>query len=257
MRDREARRRGAEQLVDDLFAELLAAGENASALRGVLERASPDETALVGLLRRAVPVRLLEHLASAPPWCDRPLVLGAIVRNPRVPRGLGLKLLSSLFWHDLAEVAANPWTQGALRVRAEGLLRDMLEEMRLGDKIALGRIATPPVIASLLQESDPKIVEAVLLNPRLKEEELLRQMRSESVAVELLEGIANTSRWHARYAIRLGLVLQPKTPLAIALAQVSGLVRRDLLRIAETPGLKPLLQAAALRVANESSRRNL
>ncbi len=250
MRDREGYGAGAERTVDELFARLLRAGEDAVRLVAVLEEARPDEAVLVALLRRSVPVRLLERLAAEPPWCDRPLVLGAVVRNPRVPRGLGLKLLPSLFWRDLAEVAANPWTQGALKVRAESLLKERFEEMRLGDRIALARIATPPVITLLLQQTDPRIVEAVLLNPRLKEEDLLRQMRSETVSVALLEQAAQTTRWRERYGVRLGLVLQPRTPLALALAQVSGLVRRDLLRVVETPGLKPLLQAAALRVAN-------
>jgi hypothetical protein len=249
VRDREGRRGEADRAVDALFAELLRAGEDAAALREAMRSASPDDAVLVAVLRRAVPVRLLEQLAAEPPWCDRPLVLGAVVRNPRVPRSLGLKLLQFLFWHDLAQVAANPWTQGAIRVRAEALLKDMIEEMRLGDKIALARIATPPVIVPLLQLTDPKILEAALLNPRLREEDLLQQIRSETVTTVLLESAAATSRWGGQYAVRLGLVLQPRTPLALALAQVSGLVRRDLLRVAETPGLRPLLQAAALRVA--------
>lgn len=248
MRDRESRR-GEERAVDALFGDLLRAGEDAAALREAIRSASPDDAVLVALLRRAVPVRLLEQLAAEPPWCERPLVLGAVVRNPRVPRSLGLKLLPSLFWHDLAEAAANPWTQGAIRVRAEALLKDRLEEMRLGDKIALARIATPSLIALLLQHADPKILEAALLNPRLREEDLLQQIRSETVTVALLESVAATSRWGEQYAVRLGLVLQPRTPLALALSHVTGLVRRDLLRVAETPGLRPLLQAAALRVA--------
>jgi hypothetical protein len=236
--------------VDGLFAALLRAGEDPAALREVIRGASPDDAVLVALLRRAVPVRLLEQLAAEPPWCDRPLVLGAVVRNPRVPRSLGLRLLQFLFWHDLAEVAANPWTQGAIRVRAEALLKDRIEEMRLGDKIALARIATPPVIAMLLKLTDPRILDAALLNPRLREEDLLQQIRSETVTTTLLETVAATSRWGGQYAVRLGLVLQPRTPLALALAQVTALVRRDLLRVAETPGLTPLLQAAALRVAS-------
>jgi hypothetical protein len=121
--------------------------------------------------------------------------------------------------------------------------------MRLGDKVAAARLATPPVLALLLQESDPRIIEAALLNPRLKEEDLLRQIRSDSVPVPLLEAVSEAPRWRDHYEVRLGLVLQPRTPLGIALSCVSGLVRRDLLRVSEAPGLRPVVQAAALRVA--------
>lgn len=54
--------------------------------------------------------------------------------------------------------------------------------------------------------------------------------------------------------MRLELVLQPATPLALALAQVSSLLPRDLRRVAEAPGLRPLVQATALRVVREAPR---
>jgi hypothetical protein len=253
LRDLERSNTAPQRALDALFAEFLKAGQSLPAIRETLDRAAPDETVLVALLRRAVPVTLLEHLAAASPWAGQPLVLGAIVRNPRVPRALGLKLLPSLYWHDLAEVAANPWTQGALRIRAEMLLNERLGEMRLGDKIALGRVATPPVLGALLQEKDPKVLEAAVQNPRLRQEDLLRHIRSETASLALFEVVAGSPRWRDQYGVRLAFVLQPRTPLPLALAQVSALVRSDLLRVAEDPGLRPLLQAAALRVA-ESQR---
>ena len=251
LRDTERGRRGAEPSVDELFAEALRAGENVSRAREALERTQPDQTGMIALLRRAVPVRFLDVVAATPPWSDDPRVLGAVVRNPRAPRVLSLKLLPNLFWHDLAEVAASPWIQGAVRARAEGLLKEMLSEMRLGERITLGKIATPPVLPLLLVDAEPKVAEAALLNPRLREEDLLIQMRAAMVPVTLLEEVGRSPRWRERYAVRLDLVLQPRTPLALALAQVSSLVKRDLLRVAETPGLRPVVQAAAFRVAGE------
>jgi len=251
--DPERSKTAPQRVVDALFTDVLKAGESLPAIREVLQRSQPDETTLIALLRRAVPIALLEHLAAASPWAEKPLVLGAVVRNPRVPRALGLKLMPYLFWHDLAEVAANPWTQGALRIRAETLLKERLVEMRLGDKIALGRVATAPVLGALMRETDPKVLEAAVQNPRLRQEDLLQQIRSETVSLAFLEAVAGSRRWKDQYGVRLAFVLQPRTPLPLALAQVSALVRTDLMRVAETKGLRPLLQAAALRVA-ESQR---
>ena len=45
--------------VDELYAALLQAGESVPRLRGLLE-AEPEETTMIALLRRAVPVRFLE-----------------------------------------------------------------------------------------------------------------------------------------------------------------------------------------------------
>jgi hypothetical protein len=244
--------RRVEASVDALFAEALRAGEDIARVREVLERARPDQTAMLGLLRRPLPVRFLELVASTPPWSDDTRMLGAVARNPRAPRALALKLLPSLSWSDLAAVAGSPWVQGGVRARAEGLLGDMLPEMRLGDRVTLGKSATPPVLARLLVDSEARVVDAALQNPRLREEDLLVLMRGDSVPAALLEEVARSPRWSERYAVRLGLVLQPRTPLALALAQVSSLVKRDLLRVAQTPGLRPILQAAALRVAGEA-----
>jgi hypothetical protein len=237
--------------VDAFFAEVLRAGEKTPEIRGVLERWAPDEAMLVSVLRRAVPIRFLDYVGTVPPWSDHPLVLGAVVRNPRTPRVLGLKLLPYLFWHDVAEAAASPWIQSAIRTRAEGILKDMLPEMRLGERISFGRLATPSVLPLLLADEDPKVVTSALDNPRLREADLLTQIRSNDVRTILLETVGASSRWGQRYGVRLGLVLQPRTPLALALAQISSLVKRDLIRVSEGSGLRPVVQAAALRMAAE------
>jgi hypothetical protein len=241
-----------EASVDALFAEALRAGDDVARIRQTLEHALPDQTAMFGLLRRALPVRFLEFVAATPPWSDDARMLGAVARNPRAPRALALKLLPSLSWNDLAAVAGSPWVQGGVRARAEALLGDMLPDMRLGERVTLAKVATPPLLSRLLVDSEAQVVDAALQNPRLREEDLLVLMRAATVPAALLEEVARSTRWCERYAIRLGLVLQPRTPLALALAQVSSLVKRDLLRVAETPGLRPLLQAAAIRVAGEA-----
>jgi hypothetical protein len=232
-----------------LFSELMRAGEDGYRLRRWLAEHDPDDSLLRALLRRAVPVRLLELLASTPPWSSRPQVLGGVVLSPRAPRPLALRLLSSLFWRDLAEVAATPRLALAVRVHAEAALRDRLPEMRLGERISLGRIATGPVLAVLLQDVESRVARAALVNPRLREEDLLAAIRLDTVPRALLEAVAESTRWAERYAVKLGLVLQPRTPLSLALGQLSSLLKRDLERVARTPELVPLVRAAARRVA--------
>jgi hypothetical protein len=134
-------------------------------------------------------------------------------------------------------------------VRAEALLLDHMDDLRLGDRITLAKIATPPVLSRLLEDGDPRVVEASLINPRLREEDLVAAVRKDAVPRALIEGIAAASRWRERYALRLAIVLQPRSPLAVALAQVTALQPRDLERVAADEGLAPLLQLTARRVA--------
>lgn len=232
--------------LDRLYQGVLRAGEDAVGVRALLAEHQPDENLLAALLRRALPIRFLEHVATTPPWSERPLVLARVVLNPRAPRGLSLRLVSSLYWRDLAEVSVSPTVPGAVRVRAEANLRELLPELRLGERITLAKIATPLVITALLSDPDARVLESALLNPRLREEDLVTALRKDSAPRALSEVAAASPRWKEHYAVRLALALQPRTPLPLALLQLSSLLKSDLIRVARTEGLAPLVQAAAL-----------
>jgi hypothetical protein len=231
---------------DLLHADVLRAGENAAALRAVLARHAPDALLLSALLRRAMPLRLLEML-QVPPWADDSRVQAGVVLNPRATVPLSLRVLPALLWRHLAEVSLAPHVVGPVRVRAEALLREKVGDLRLGDRVALAKIATPPVLPLLLADAERRVAEACLTNPRLREEDLVNAIRQEAVTRALLEAVTESTRWSANYSVRLAVVLQPRTPLPIALAQVSALVPRDLRRLAEAP-VVPLLQIAASRL---------
>ena len=238
-----------EAAVDAFFAELMQAGTSVPRLREMLGRPELDEVLVLSVLRRPVPVRFLELVAATPPWSERPRLLGGVALNPKTPRVLALRLLPSLFWRDLADVAASPRLPRGVRGRAEAILQDQLPDMRLGEKITLAKIATPPVLTRLLGEAEPKISQACLINPRLREEELVTAIRQDTAPRALLEAAAASSRWGDHYAVRLALVLQPRTPLGVALAQITSLLDRDLARVAAAAGVRPLVQAAAQRLA--------
>jgi hypothetical protein len=233
--------------VDALFAEALRAGESRLRAREALSGAV-DEQVLAAVLRRAVPVSFLEEVASARPWSERPRVLARVVLNPRAPRSLSLRLVSTLYWRDLANVAATPSVPASVRSRAESLLRDGLRDMRLGDRVTLARLATPALLPALLAAAECQVTESVLANPRLREDELVAALRREDVTPALVDATVGSPRWATNYAVRLALVLQPRTPLPLALQQISSLVPRDLRRVAEEAALRPLVRAAALAV---------
>ncbi len=237
-----------ERDLDEAFAALLRAGESVPATRAVLDRIGDDAPLLVSLLRRAVPLAFLEAVAQSARWSAEARALAAVVLSPRATRPLGLRLVGSLFWHDLAEVAAAVRVPMGVRVRAESLLLEQLPDRRLGEKITLAKMATRPVLRVLMNDTDPKVAEACLVNPRLTEDELVAAVRRDTAPRALLEAAAGSSRWRESYALRIALALQPRTPVAVALAQLTRLIDRDLRQVAGTPGLMPLVQAAAERV---------
>ncbi|MGE0456382.1 MAG: hypothetical protein AB7O37_21185 [Vicinamibacteria bacterium] len=230
------------------------AARGAGELQTLLREREPDAATLLALLRRPVPVALLELVATRPPFCEERRVLGAVAANPRTPPRLSLRLLPDLYWRDQAEVARNLALPPAVRSRADSLLQDGLAELRLGDRLTLARLATPILLRALLRDADPRVIDAGLECPRLSESELTQAIARKDAPARLMERVAASTRWGESYAVRLALVAQPRTPLGVALAQLTGLDRRDLLRIGDSPGLLPLLQAAALRVVTERTK---
>ncbi len=235
--------------VDQLYAEVLKAGENIPALREVLKRWAPDDFLLLGVLRRAVPLRLLEFLAVTEPWSENTRLLAAIAFNPRVPRTLGTRLVANLYWRDQAELAACLRVAAAIRVRAEDTLKQRLPDLRLGERIALAKIATPPVLALLLADAHPRVAEACLINPRLRESDLALTLKSDTVPKTVIEAVSNSAKWRERYAVRLALSRQPRTPPAIALGQLRHLTARDLAGLAIDKSVPLLVRLAVERLA--------
>jgi len=234
--------------IENALGELRRQAGDAAALRAFVEKFGRDWFLLAGVLRRDVPEALLEYVAQTRPWCEDRRLAGVLVGNPRTPSALALRLVSELYWRDLADVATSLHLPAALRVRAEALLVERLGEMRRGDKIALARRASPGTLRALLHERDSEVLDAVLFNPRLQEQALLAGLRAEAACPQLLEAAARSPRWSASYAVAKQLVLQPRTPLGLALGRLSSLVPRDLRQVVAQRRLRPVVRAAAQRL---------
>jgi hypothetical protein len=237
--------------IEPLYAELLRIGENSAGVRDWFDAHDPSESTLLTLLRRAIPQRFLEFVATMRPWCDRAVLLGAVVMNPKAPRHLARRIVSSLGWLDLARVAATPRLDAAIRWSSEEILCDRIADMRLGERITLAKISTARILARLLLDADSKVVDAALLNQRLREADVLAIIRGENPPRTFLERVTECYRWRDNHAVRLALVLQPRTPLAVALAQMSRLLDAELRDIATAANLRPLLRASADRIRDE------
>lgn len=238
--------------IDALHRGILEAEPALPALRAVLERFAPDETVMAGLLLRALPARFLELVASQPPWSRNVMLLGRVVLNPGVEPQLSLRLIPSLFWRDLAMVAASPRVPPPVRQSAEATLKDRLPNLRPGERMTLARLATVAILSLLLADPDARVLEACLTNPRLRMDQVEASVRQTTASRSLLESVAMSNRWGSVYGIRLALALQPRTPLHAALRQITSLERRDLQRVAATKELPPLVQAAARAVLHRT-----
>ena len=107
----------------------------------------------------------------------------------------------------------------------------------------------PPEVGPDVDAVFGELLRAGENDARLREEDLVTAVRQDAAPRALLEGAPESWRWRESYAVRLALVLQPRTPLGVSLGQISSPLPADLLRVADTPGLRPLVQITAQRMA--------
>lgn len=171
-----------------------------------------------------------------------------IVNCPKTPYTLSMRLLQTLFWNDLARIAANYRLSPALRRSAENHLREKVYGLTLGEKKTLAKTAPRALIGLLKTETEPSVFSCLLQNPRFVEEDLLPLINHDLTPVAILEAIAANRQWTNRYPIRLALVRNERTPLRFSLSFLSKLQKRDLEQLVQATQTPHLLRLAAERI---------
>lgn len=155
--------------------------------------------------------------------------------HPRTPATLAARFVPTLWWRDLMALALDTRLRPALRRTAEIHLGTRLPELAVGEKVALARRASPGIISQLRLDPSPRVIAALLDNPRLTEGMLAPVLHSASTSPAILELIANDRRWGVRYPLRLALVRNPATPLKISWRLLEALRKADLRPVATDP----------------------
>ncbi len=168
-------------------------------------------------------------------------------RHPRTPQIVALRFIPGLYWADLVRLGLDMRLHPVVRRAAETRLIERLPALAVGEKMAIARSASPGVLAALRNDPTPRVIAALLENPRLAEGLLVPLLASESALPAVLAVIAGSAKWSVRYPIRLGLCQNPRTPLDRALALLPMLKRTDLESVAANLRLKlPLRRRAQL-----------
>jgi hypothetical protein len=140
-----------------------------------------------------------------------------------------------LYWFDLLRLSINVQVPAPVRRSIDTQLLMRVEKLTLGERIASARQCGAALIKYFLFDGHPRIFEALLINARVREDDLLSLAASDRATPEQLLLLAGDNKWSYRYAIRTALVLNPATPRAAAAAQLRYLSRADLRKIHANP----------------------
>jgi hypothetical protein len=130
---------------------------------------------------------------------------------------------------------------------AAGTLWETLRGMPSPKKILLAPKADRVTRAILVQESDPQVLFALLKNPRLSIDEVVRIAKSSFLSFQAAELILKTSPWFSNLDVRLALIHNPKVPLPFALRILPTLPDGEVRKIAKGSATSMPLKQAALR----------
>jgi len=130
---------------------------------------------------------------------------------------------------------------------ASGSLWEALRALSPPQKIQLAPKADRMTRAILVQESDPQVLFALLRNPRLSIDEVVRIAKSSFLTFQAAELILKTSPWFSNLDVRLALIHNAKVPLPFALRILPTLPDAEIRRIAKGSATSMALKQAALR----------
>jgi hypothetical protein len=158
-----------------------------------------------------------------------------LVVHRATPQGQALKFVRHLYWTDLLRYSIDVRVHPAIRRAIDVQLNVIVGKLTLGEKISAAKSCSHDLLRTFLFDSDPKVFTSVLINPRLREDDLLTLISTGRATIPQLELIASNAKWSFRYPVRRALVLNRDTPNAIAASQLRFLTREDLRDLARRP----------------------
>ena len=228
-----------------VLAESLATGDPeawADTLAALLRRAvttdDPDTAAIVDCLTHAVAEPVLAYAQKKALYeAARQRGHDAVARlfldaSPNAPSD--------------AELAKALAPQRPLRPRGRALT--------LGERKSLARSHARDALVLLTKDPHPDVVAILLDNPHLVEEDVVRIAAARPGVGPALARVAEHERWSTRYPVRRALVLNPATPLHLAVRLATTLRPADLRELAADPLVAAPIRTHAAQLLSAARR---
>jgi len=124
---------------------------------------------------------------------------------------------------------------------------DRLRSLTRVEKLLLSAKADRVERAVLAQDSDPQVLYALLKNPRLTADEVIRIAKSPFLTFQTAEAIVKSNQWFSNLEVRVALVHNAKTPPAFALRILPTLPESEVRNISRGAATSMALKVAALK----------
>ena len=164
-------------------------------------------------------------------------VARAIVCSRFSPQGIAMNLVPQLRWGDLIKVLRLPYMSGAVKLRIEKHMNEILPRMELGQKVALAKQAPRGLVRLLRMAEEPQVIRALLRNQYFTFEDAMFLASYAGIKSQILGVLAGHPRWNHFKELRRALLRNAHTPRSMVVSLVRGLTEYDLRQLLQDPQL--------------------
>ncbi len=120
-----------------------------------------------------------------------------------------------------------------------------INTISISEKIKLALLGTKVERMILVRDPNKIVSNAVIESPKISQEEILLLIKNRSVPGEIIGKIAKNREYTKNYSILVGLVQNPKTPIANAISFIKKLHIKDLQLIIRDKEVNPIIKNLA------------
>lgn len=117
--------------------------------------------------------------------------------------------------------------------------------LNVAGRIAVAMKGTREERAILIRDPNRIVTSAVLSSPKMTETEIASIARMGNVSEDVLRTIAHNRAWLKNYSVALGLVKNPKTPVALSMSLLGRLNDKDLRMLSTDRNVPDVLRVTA------------
>lgn len=154
-------------------------------------------------------------------------------------------------WEEEGETAVGR-LESETEASKKALTAADIAAMPVNAKIRLAAIGNASHRAVLVKDSIRPVAMAAITSPAISEQEATKYAADRSLSEDVIREITRKKEWQKSYQIKLNLVNNPKTPLAMSLKYLTHLRGTDLRMMARSKQIPSVLAAAARRMTLKS-----
>ena len=124
-------------------------------------------------------------------------------------------------------------------------------EKTIGERKSFAYSTDADLIAKLIHDPEPMVIERLLKNPRITEREVLKIITRRPVKTDIIRVVANSEKWNSSYTIKDAIARNPYTPIEITLKILPALMKQHLTEISQDGSLNKAVQEKAVELLNQ------